>query len=358
MEEEESYFLRYLGDSKEDENSGKFNFSLKDDFVYKSKKFNYITDPCYDSTFILLFGCENGKERLIDLLNSIIYPDEDEEIIELIYVTNEFSKFNEKKNRGTIRVDITCKVKTNEEKEFLICLEMQIGQKYNFIKRHFNYGTSLRNTHEFKDCYSIGLFLSTDQLFRKSNIVDLIKNNNSKNEKNLRYNKIIEIDINVEVNNILNNEPVIINNKYIKDKGKEYIKLFGIRNWCEKISNQFRIPSVDKVSSNDIFKECLSTLSSVNQYQISIMNIDEQYFFDTVKSYKDEAFIQVAFDLFIKKTDKKEIFDHFKKYNVDFEELDEFDIKEMLTKEKEKNVKKFIDFLKKYNYLEYSDISD
>ena len=360
MEKEESYFLRYTGYSEKDEESGKYDFFLKDDIIYKTKKINYIADPCYDSTFKFLFGCENGKNRLIDLLNSIIFPDEDEddEILELTYVNNEFTKFNKKNNRDTIRADITCKVKTSEQNEFLICLEMQIGQKYNFTKRLFNYGTSLRNSNKFKDCYSIGLFLSTNRLNRKSNIVNLIKNNNSKNEKILNYMRIIEIDINAEVNNILDDQPIIINNKYINNKGKEYIKLFGIRNWSDNISNRFRIPRIDKVSSNDIFKECLSILSSVNQSQISKMSVDEQSYFDSIKSYKDEAFILVAFDYFLKGKDKKEIFEHFEKYDVDFEELDEFDIKSMLIKEKENNVNNFIQFLKKYNYLENSDKSD
>jgi len=340
MEEGESYFLRYTGYSEKDKESEKYNFFLKDNIIYKAKKINYIADPCYDSTFKILFGCENGKKRLIDLLNSIIFPDEDEdnEIIELTYINNEFTKFNKKNKRDTIRADISSKVKTYNENEFLICLEMQIGQKYN--------------SHKFKDCYSIGFFLSINQLNRKSNLVNLIKNNNSKYETILKYIRIIEIDINAEVSNILDNEPVIINNKYINEKGKEYIKLFGIRNWCDNISNRFRIPKIDNVSSNDIFKECLSILSSVNQDQISKMSVDEQSFFDSIKSYKDEAFILVAYDYFLKGKDKKEIFEHFEKYDVNFEELDEFDIKSMLPKEKESNINNFIKFLKKYNYLE------
>ena len=354
MENEDSYFLRYIGSSEKDKESGKYNFFLKDNIIYKAKKINYIADPCYDCTFKILFGCENGKKRLMDLLNSIIFPDEDEddEIIELAYVNNEFTKFNKKNNRDTIRADITSRVKTFDGNEFLICLEIQIGQKYNFTKRLFNYGSSLRNCHKFNDCYSIDFFLSSNQLNRKSN------NNNSKNEKILKYMRIIEIDINAEVSKILDDKPVIINNKYINEKGKEYIKLFGIRNWCDNISNRFRIPKIDNVSSNDIFKECLSILSSVNQDQISKMIVDEQSFFDTIKAYKDEAFILVAFDYFLQGKDKKEIFEHFEKYDVNFEELDEFDIKSMLIKEKENNIKKFIKFLKKYNYLEYSDKSD
>ena len=63
---------------------------------------------------------------MIDLLNSIIFPDEDEddEIIELTYVNNKFTKFNIKNDRDTIRTDITRKVKTFDGNEFLICLEI------------------------------------------------------------------------------------------------------------------------------------------------------------------------------------------------------------------------------------------
>lgn len=354
MEEEESLFLKYLGKSDKDKKTRNYIFICKDKTTFKTSQTDKIADPCYDATFKLLFGCEDGKGRLIDLLNSLIFPEdiyEDEEIEELTFVSNKFSKFNEKYNNDKIRADITCKIKTSEKNEFLICLEIQIGRKYDLDKRLFNYNTCLGNIHQFKDCYSIGLLIFTNKIFSKLENTKLIKNYNTKNEESLNSIKIIEIDINSEVNNILNDYPVKINDKIIKNKGKEYIKLFGIRNWCSNNSDRFRIPNIYEVSSNDIFKECLRILSSFNQDDTSLMKLDEQNYFDTINSIKNEGYIDIAYSIFILGIDQNKILNALDSCNVDFKGLSDSDIKLMLRKKKENDVNNFIKFLRTNKYI-------
>jgi hypothetical protein len=86
---------------------------------------------------------------------------------------------------------------------------MQIAKQKCFTERLFNYGTSLRNSNEFENCYSLGLSLSSEI---GTNNVNLKREKGSK-FTNLNYIKLVEIDISEEINNIKRNKPVIINGK-------------------------------------------------------------------------------------------------------------------------------------------------
>ena len=83
---------------------------------FNCKTINYIADPAYDITFKYLFWREEGKERLKDFINSIIFPNKEDEVIKLTYINNEFHKLNSKKCKGVIRTDIVCEIETSEIK--------------------------------------------------------------------------------------------------------------------------------------------------------------------------------------------------------------------------------------------------
>ena len=346
MEEENSLFLELEGDYDFSEKLGKYIFNLFDKQIFRCKTVNYIADPTYDSTFKILFGREDGKERLIDFINSIMFPNEEDEVKKLTYVNNEFPKLNRKKCKGVIRTDIACQIETlKKKKPFLLCIEMQIGNSGSFSKRLFNYSTSLRNDNFFKDCYSIGLYLSINDEYRGSNHINVIKTKN-KGYK-LNYINIIEIDINDEICNIKNDEPVIINNKQILNNGKEYIKLLGIRNWGSRDLSKYVLPDVSLLSSNEKFVECLKILGSISQNALSLMKVDEQSLLDEEQEKKDRKLIHSAFSLFITGSDP---IDYLEK-NVDLKDYSEHYIKSVLEYEKAKYVKNFIKLLNEYNLL-------
>ena len=75
-------------------------------------------DPSYDSVFKAIFGDGNeiegikGNSRLLDLLNSLIFPKEkDKAFVEVMSISNEKGKISEnnKTNSGILRFDISCK---------------------------------------------------------------------------------------------------------------------------------------------------------------------------------------------------------------------------------------------------------
>ena len=303
MEEENLLFLKLEGDYSFEKRSGKYIFDLIYDRSFKCKIVNYIADPTYDSTFKYLFGPEDGKTHLIDFINSILFPNEEDEVIKLTYVNNEFPKLNTKICKGVvIRTNIACEIETiNKKKPFVMCIEMQIGKCGSLSKRLFNHGTSLRNDNFFKDCYSIGLYISIDEEYRGSNHINLIKK--KKKGYKLKYINIIDIDINNEIDKIMRDESVIINKKEIGEKGKEYIKLLGIRSWCKMDSSKYVLPKISLLSSNKIFLECLEILGSVGQNALSLMKVDEQSLFEEEKEQNDREHIILAFGLFLSKKD-------------------------------------------------------
>ena len=354
MEEEKSLFLELEGSCRFKKKLGEYEFDLVDhDYSFNCKTINYIADPAYDITFKYLFGREEGKERLKDFINSIIFPNKEDEVIKLTYINNEFHKLNNKKCKGVIRTDIVCEIETSEiKKPFLMSIGIQIGKSGSFSKRVFNYGTSLRNDICFKNCYSIGLDFSIDGQYRSSNYRNLFKTIRKKHK--LKYINIIDIDINDEIDKIKNDKSVIINKKEIGNNGKEYIKLLGIRNWCKSDSYKYIVPKISLLSSNKKFLECLEILGSVGQNALSLMKVNEQSFFEEEKEKRDREYILSAFSLFLCKEDPIE---YLQKNQVDLGDYTENYIKSVLKDQKFKFVKSFIRILNKNDLLTDSSSS-
>ena len=356
MEEDKCLFLELEGGYKYKNSSGRYVFNLVNENTFKCKTVNYIADPIYDNTFNYLFGRDYGKDRLIDFINSIMFPNEEDEAIQLTYENNQFPKLNKKNCKSVIITDIACQIKTIKKKNpFLMCIELQIGNNDSFSKRFTNYSASLKDDNFFKDFFYIGLYFSIiDDEYRGSNDINLSKIKNKGHK--LKNMNIIEIDINDEIYNIMNDKPVIINNKEILNNGKEYIKLLGIRNWCSRDSSKYVLPDLSLLSSNEIFVECLKILGSVSQNALSLMKVDEQSLFDDEKEEEDRKYIYSAFSLFITKSDP---IDFLEKNNVDLGDYSEHYIKSVLKYEKVKYVKAFIKCLNDNNLLNsgssYSD---
>lgn len=347
-EERESIFTRLIkGEIEYDINTRKYSFPLKNEDLFKCKNIVYIADPAYDSTFKMLFA-SNGQEKiLIDFLNSILFPDEnDDKIVNLTYLVDEFHKLNEKHNKGMLNTDLACKINTKNGIQSVLCIEMQISKQKYFTKRLFDYGTSLRNSNGYENCYSLGLSLVSE--IGTNNAVLERKKDSQKTQ--LNYINLIEIDISEEINKIKQNEPLKINGKEIKNKGKEYIKLLGIRKWGEKYDGRYKIPEPNLVSSNEAFINCLLELSAITQSQISKMELDEHYYLEIMNEQREkgkkEGFIISSFYLFDNgNEDPYSILDE----NNIYASVNE--IKEILKRENKKKVDDFIRFLSNVGYF-------
>ena len=105
----------------------------------KTNDCNQFVDPSYNIVFKAIFGediiCieKNGNDRLLDLLNSLIFPQKkDKYFINVTPVNNEKSKICKgDKNAGILRFDISCKATLydNKKKNKIINIEMQLGKK-------------------------------------------------------------------------------------------------------------------------------------------------------------------------------------------------------------------------------------
>ena len=349
-EKKESIFIRLIkGKSEYDSKKKKFIFPLKNKDSFECHNISYIADPAYDSTFKMLFA-SNGKEKtLMDFLNSILFPDEDEDedkIIDLTYLVDEFHKLNQKHNKGMLNTDLACKINTKNGKQYVLCLEMQISRQKDFTKRLFDYGTTLRNFNEYENCYSLGLSLGSE--IWTNNVTSERKKDSQQTQ--LNYIKLIEIDISEEINKMKQNKTIKIKGKKIKNKGKEYIKLLGIRKWGEKSDGRYKIPEPQFVSSNEIFINCLFELSAITQIQIYKMELDEHYFLENMNEQKEkgkeEGIIISSFYLF--KNGHEDPYSILEENNI-YANVNE--IKEILKNENKKKVDVYIQFLKNVEYF-------
>ena len=150
MEKDNSLFLK-LGAYYNTNQSGIYEFKLVNENPFSCKTVNYIADPTYESTFYYLFGPEDGKKRLIDFINSIIYPNKEEKVTNIEYINNKNIKLNKKNCKNVIVTDIACQIEiSNKKKPFLMTIELHIGKSDSFSKKFFKY-KYLKNDNFFKD---------------------------------------------------------------------------------------------------------------------------------------------------------------------------------------------------------------
>lgn len=333
----------------------KYEFDLKDDDSFTCDTINSIADASYDSTFKKLFATNGSEKRLSDFLNSILFPYDEDNIIKLTYLNDEFHKIDSKHNKVMLKTDVACKIETSKGINYVICVEMQITKDKIFTKRLFNYGTSLRNNNLYEKCIAIGLSLNSE---KGSNLSRLIRENDS-NSTILKFIKIIEIDIRKELENMKNNIPVEINGKKIKNKGKEFLKLLGIRIWGKKDGKKYIIPNIFLISSNKILKECFKILGSLTQDTISQIEEDEDFLIDILNQREKKGIkigekkgikvglLKSAYSLFANGSEEQ-IGLLFNNINV---KLNKDEIRDILRGNYEVVVEEFIKYLESNNYL-------
>ena len=354
MEEndKESILTRLFDGYNFDQKKNRYIFNLKNNDHFTCKTINSISDASYDSTFKFLFASNGSEERLSDLLNSILFPDEEDKITKLTYLNDECHKINSKHNKGMLKTDLACEIETNKNLNYIVCIEMQITKAIRFTKRLFNYGTALRINNFYKNCFVIGLSLNSE---KGTNNTKLRREKDS-GLSTLKFIKIIEIDIGNELDNIKNNIPVKINGKEIKNKGKEYLKLLGIRKWGKRDGQKYIIPEFSLITSNNILKTCFTILGSISEEQISLMEIDEQSYMDILNQHKEEGIqegiqegiLKSAYSLFIN-GNEEQIESIFGYSNIT---LNKDEIRNILKDQNEEIVELFIQFLELNKYID------
>jgi len=320
----------------------KYSFKLRGGGIIMCNSLRYIVDPTYDSTFKLLFGCEGSEKRLRALLNALFFPG-DNKIRKLKFLVNEFPELNQKNAKKSIRADIVCEIEINNN-VCVFVIEMQIGDNGSLTKRLFNYGTSLRNVNDFKNCFSLGIAISSKV---NSNNVKLTKTALNK-ISTLEYINTVQINIDKELEQLMNGNDITINGKILGKDGKEFIKLLGLRNWAKKSGDKYAFPNVE-VSANEVINECINFLSSISDKDLKNLLIDEKYRLDYQKDLINKGLIIGAFSAFSEGRNNDMAFNILKNNNVIVD--DETEIESALYDKNPDVVGEFINYLKVYNFF-------
>ena len=337
-----SLFIQIEGNYDFNKDDYGFFFHLNNKQKYFSRFRSFIGDPLYAVTLNLIFTGKSGLIIANDFLNSILYPNGEQNLEIMNVIEDEFSKIIYNIDyKDKISNIILYKAKI-DEKEYFLKLEFQLKIKYN-EKYKFETCDLVINTMDYKKYLEVG------------NINELKRLNNSVfNFRKLYYTKLVEINLSSEIKKINKEEDVIINNKKLNDKGKEWIKLLGIRFWCEiKDGPKFIIPYYDDLSKNPLFVEAIKLLGSFKSFDLAKLRLDEEYLFDNIEYKRNEMLIKTAFDTFKLKNNFTQ---NFFLEEISFEDVDEHYIKHLLSNDKEEGnaekIEEFINYLKKQKYID------
>ena len=314
---------------------------------YETQEIYRLIDPSIDSTFKFLFA-DNDTKILKNMLNSILFPNAPK-LSELQILNNEVVRPNQKHNKGTLRADIACRAKLDED-DIIFAIEMQIGIYGDFTKRLLNYNKGLSYKYNYETTWSLGLFINLEEKPKYSSYTNLNKVQNGE-KKELDLLNITEIDLKEEIIKINKGEDIIINNKKIGNFGKEWIKFLGLRTWCPQNFGRFILPKNYNLSNNKYLIEVINKLENIPTKLLNdslSLETDLYYLTEEIKNAKLEGKIQSAFTLFKDGCENKFIIntlrnEQFKKDIVKVY-LEEF-------KEVNNNIEKFLLFLKDNKYL-------
>ncbi len=261
-------FLKYTG--KVYRKANLYFYEMKNNKnPFKTSCMTKVGNPIIDNLFKYVFL--EDKEILKNFLNSILFTGE-EEILELVYIPNEYPSFSgEKYGKNSIRIDVGVKCKigkkfknkkliSTEDYTIIIDLEMQIGLKEEDTKRFIEYATTLYSKNNVKEVWVVALTFSSIKKSQyhtnKTTKTSLYKKSVPKSAEIKTYNDItiIQIDLNYCYQLLENKKNIwIINPKNILGiSGEEWIKYLTIPLWCYCEDGFYLLPDI---SAKGFFKE-------------------------------------------------------------------------------------------------------
>ena len=222
----------------------------------KTNDCNKFVDPSYDIVFKAIFGegiiCieKNGNDRLLDLLNSLIFPQKkDEHFVDVTPVSNEKGKICKgDKNAGILRFDISCKATlydNKKKKNKIINIEMQLGKKTCLINRMINYAQSLYNMYKIETI--LIAFMNQNYVNNDNNSqcarnkIDILTPKGEK-IKDIDNFEVIIVNLKEENDKHINNEKIFINQNELDKTGISWLKLLGIRQWAKTFNGFYFLP--------------------------------------------------------------------------------------------------------------------
>ena len=308
---------------EEEENDDEIKFTLQKRNIIKIKKSECIqfVDPSYDSVFKEIFGegnvCneKNGNDRLLNLLNSLIFPQqEDKYFTKVTSVINEKGKISKgNKNSGILRFDISCKATLFDNKKKrnkIINIEMQLGKKTGLINRMINYAQSLYNIYKTETI--LIAFMNQDYINDDNDSLytkHTIYKSRGEKIKDIDNYKVIIVNLKKEISKHINNEQIYINKKELDLTGICWLKLLGIRQWGKAFNNFYCLPKNVSFPSDEM-KSAFILLQKYNEMELLGFMRTEEEDNNLAITYKEEGKKeQILLSLIKIYKEKKEMFD-------------------------------------------------
>ena len=279
------------------------NFILENGEIITKKieSCSKFVDPAYDSVFKAIFGDGNiidekgGKERLLNLLNSLLFPNEETKgFIDIHSISNEKSKITTKQNNsGILRFDISCKATLyndkNEKKTKIIDIEMQIGKKTGILSRMKNYAYDLFQTYETETI--LIAFMNQEQINKENSSQYTItylydsKGEVIEEEQDI---DIMIINLKQEIEKNQAKQKIIVRNKELNKVGISWLKLLGIRHWG-KISKKFYYLPKNVCFLSKELNTAFKLLQSYDDGQLEKLLRKEEEDRNILKIYEEEG---------------------------------------------------------------------
>lgn len=211
-------------------------------------------DPSYDSVFKAIFEDGNvlegidGNQRLLNLLNSLIFPNEESKCFtEIQSISNEKSKITQNQNNsGIMRFDISCRAKVSDKKEKttkIIDVEMQLGKKTDILSRMDKYANSLYQIYNLETI--LIAFMNHNYINEENRsqfAIKIVYDSKGKILKEQHNVEVIIVNLKEEIENNQKKEKICINKKELNKFGISWLKLLGIRQWGKTINNFYYLP--------------------------------------------------------------------------------------------------------------------
>jgi len=350
---------------EEAENDDEIKFTLQNRNIIKTKKNDCIqfVDPSYDKVFKAIFGednvCneKNGNDRLLNLLNSLIFPQQkDKYFTKVTSVCNEKGKINKgNENSGILRFDISYKATLYDSKkktDKIVNIEMQLGKKKGLIYRMINYAQSLYNIYKTETI--LIAFMNQDYINDDNNSLytkHAIYNSKGEKIKDIDIYEVIIVNLKNEISKHINNEQIYINKNELDLTGICWLKLLGIRQWGKAFNNFYCLPKNISFPSDEL-KSAFILLQKFNEIDLLGFMRTEEEDNNLAITYKEEGKKeQILLSLIKLFKEEKNMFDSMIDI-IDFEKttFKSEDIKALITDNSEKQ--NFIEMLGKKRKIE------
>lgn len=287
---------------EEAEIDDQIKLTLQNGNIIKTKRKDCIqfVDPAYDQVFKAIFeegnecNGKNGNDRLLNLLNSLIFPQEkDKYFTKVTSVSNEKGKISkDKNNSGILRFDISCKVTlydNKEKKNKIVNIEMQLGKKTNLMKRMINYAQSLYNMYKTETILIAFMnqnYINDDNnsQYSEQNIFNPI----GEKIKDIDNYEVIIVNLKNEISKHINNENIYIKKKELDSNGICWLKLLGIRQWSKTFNDFYCLPKNINFPSNEL-KSAFLLLQKYDEKDLFTFMRTEEEDNNLAKTYKEEG---------------------------------------------------------------------